>query len=41
MLGTDKSRGYRLEMICADFLDSDCHVDLNANLVAISVTICN
>jgi hypothetical protein len=20
MLGTDKSRGYRLEMICADFL---------------------
>jgi hypothetical protein len=35
MLGTDKSRGYCLEMICADFLaganlDSDNHGPLNA-----------
>jgi hypothetical protein len=26
MLGTDKSRGYRLEMICADFL-AGAHLD--------------
>jgi hypothetical protein len=31
MLGTDRSRGYCLEMICADFLSGASVIEISAN----------
>jgi hypothetical protein len=36
MLGSDKSRGYCLEMICADFLAGAHAEDLNSNVLLFS-----
>jgi hypothetical protein len=38
MLGTDKSRGYYLEMICADFLGGASLENANPNTLLFSVS---
>jgi len=38
MLGSDKSRGYCLEMICADFLAGACLDDNNPEILLRSIS---